>query len=126
MKQHDVTKKVMENVVRFEEKRSTVWLKRYWIVLVLLIFGIGYAAITIYNEYRFFDESFMVSWYFEDWELFTIVWRDALEFIWSLVPAYWVYGCGIGILILIVAIVGTHAKRKKIAKTLQSIKEFKK
>ncbi|MFH0749431.1 MAG: hypothetical protein V1917_00775 [Candidatus Gottesmanbacteria bacterium] len=126
MKQHDVTKKVMEKVVHFEENRSAGWMEKYWIALVFLFIGLIYASITIYKEYRFFDEDFMVSWYFEDWELFRVVWKDALAFIWSFVPVYWVYGLGIGIITVIGIVVGTYAKRKKITRILQSIKMYKK
>lgn len=125
MRNKDVTKKVMNRVVRFEEARTLNWFKRYWAILIILALGIVYAGIRIYIGYREFDEEFMVAWYFQDWELFQIVWRDALDFIWMLIPTYWVYGLGIGIIVLIIVILSTYTKRKNLKKKLQSIQTYK-
>ena len=125
MRNNDITKKVMNRVVQFEETRTSRWFKRYWIILFLLVIGIIYAGIRIYTGYQEFDEEFMVAWYFQDWELFQIVWRDALDFIWTLLPTYWVYGVGIGILGMSIVIFSTNTKRKNLKKKLQSIQTYK-
>jgi|GEM_PF-2229635 len=125
MKQQDMTKSVMDRVVRFEERRSLNWLRRYWSVLLIICIGIVYAGIRIYFGYRENDEEFIVSWYFQDWELFQIVWKDALQFIWDLLPAHWVYGFGIGIIGAVVMIVCTHTLRRNVQKKIQSIQSYK-
>jgi len=125
MRNKDITKQVMNRVVRFEEARSSTWFKKYWAILIILGIGIVYAGIRIYVGYREFDEEFMVAWYFQDWEMFQIVWRDALDFIWMLLPMYWAYGVGIGIMGIVIVILSTYTKRKNIKKKLQSIQTYK-
>ncbi len=125
MRNNDITKKVMNRVVQFEETRRSRWFKKYWVILSLFVIGIIYAGIRIYTEYLELDEEFMVAWYFQDWELFQIVWRDALDFIWTLLPTYWVYGVGIGILGMSIVIFSTNTKRKNLKKKLQSIQTYK-
>lgn len=126
MKTNDVTKKVMEKVVQYETKRSTNWIRRYWFFVGLVFVGIMYALIRTYIGYREFDEDFMVLWYFEDWELIKIVWKDALQFIWELVPQYWVYLTTFGIVILGIGIFGTKNKRKQVHTRLHAVKNMKK
>jgi hypothetical protein len=89
--------------------------------LLLLFFVIVYALIRIYTGYREFDEEGMVLWYFEDWELFKIVWKDALEFIWWLLPTYWVYGFALGVVSIATLLLFTRKSRNKMKKRLQSI-----
>lgn len=122
MKHKDVVKPVMEKVIRFEKKRSSSWVKRYIGALVLLGIVIFYMLIRTFLEYREIDEEFMVLWYFEDWELFQRVWKDALEFIWTIVPRFWLFASILGFCSMIGMILATRKKRHMVKKRLQSMR----
>ena len=124
MKTHDVSRQVMDSVVRFENIRT----RRWWTLFIAVIFVLlGSAGIAVYIAgTSLFEEEIrnLVALYFEDFDMIKNLWQDALEFIWAIVPKELIYFAVCIIIFVGILIILTRSKRRLNAKRLQSIARY--
>ncbi len=108
----DVTTSVMGRVVKYEKKRTSVWM---WTlvaalgVLAALLAGSIYVVGTSFFEDEF---SWLVSFYFVDFDTFRQTWREAVSFVWDIIPHSFVYFALFLAAVIVAAIFLTRSKRR--------------
>ena len=125
MKSVDLSGKIMEQVIRYEKQRTMSWFARYWLALLVLLLGVGASIHITIDYYRHADPEFFLGLYFYDWETITILWQDAFEFIWGLVPQEWIVIGGILALAVISVMLMTRGERKRVLKRMTAIRSYK-
>jgi len=114
----------MDQVVGFEKKRSGLWLKKYWFLILMLFLGVIFSAGIILLEYLNEDLGFYLSLYLLDWEMVQVLWREALDFLWSMTPQTWAW-TGLLLYFFIIGVIFiTRPKRRVIKRKLDSLKRY--
>lgn len=111
MQKHDLTKIIMGKVVRFEERRTKLWLGKYIFILLLfiavLIFLI-YISVNIIQKQQTAD---LLAIFGEDREIIAEFWQDTVTTFWEELPLIWL---GLGGLALTGIIIYLRLSGKKI------------
>lgn len=118
----DTTKQVMDKVIRFEKKRSGQWYQRYWFILTLLALSVVFGGKIIWERLSSEDAWFFLGFYFADWEIFQVLWQEALSFVWDLTPREWLVASFAILLVIVFVMLVTRNKRFLIKRRLASIK----
>jgi len=85
-KRVDITKSVMERIVRFEERRSKRWLTIFWGIAILVTIFLGGSLLQAYiilSERRTWD---LLEIFYQDREIITEFWQDTLLMFWAELP----------------------------------------
>ncbi len=119
----DLTNSVMEKVVRFEKRRTWLWISRFITAAGILI-GVAltfllFAAKDISER----DTLSLLSLFGEDKEIVQEFWRDTLGIFWEELPQR---KLAIGVGLLIIAIVLFVINRKRIKLMVKKIKNIAK
>ncbi len=124
MKQIDVTKHVMNNVVRYERAGISVWIRSFIISIIgISIVGV-YVGILIISDLlskRAFDLFELFS---QDPEIISEFWQEALTTFWEEIPQHLLYMCVFVILLLVLSILITRKKRIIIRKKLKELDKY--
>ena|SRR5258708_27852189 len=123
MKKNDLTRRIMDQVVGFEKRRSQFWLIRLIFVLITVL-GLGgfflYLTISILVEQKSFD---LLNLFGEEFEIIKDYWKDTLiTFIEEIPPEKII----LGIVFILIAIIILVKYRKKIRLVLTKLKNVAK
>ncbi len=121
MKKIDITKLVMERIVKIEKRRTWVWIWRFIILnLVLVIGGLGFLIIAGKQIFEM-DTFSILSLFGEDREIISEFWQDSVSTFWEELPKLQL---GIGVGLLIVVVIFIWIKRKRIKLMIKKIKNI--
>lgn len=125
-KNFDLTKSVMERIVRFEKKRTWLWIWRFVVGIGILVA----AALTFFvfavKDVRERDTLSLFSLFGEDTEIIREFWRDTLGIFWQELPREKL-AIGGGFLIIVFAIFVMNRKRIKfMVKKIKNIAKYTK
>jgi len=124
-KKPDISRRVMDQVVRYEERNAITWRTKFLVVLVclfgLLAAGI-YLLIQYFSEYQLFA---LFELFQQDREIIIEYWQDTLSVIWDETPKDIVFlglcVCGM----IIIYILATRKKRNILNKKMQQISAYR-
>lgn len=119
MKNHDVTKPVMEKIVSYERMRVRTLFLRLIVVFGALLFVLGSALYLFAQELVERQTLELVELIFEDPEVISEFWRDALYVIWEELPRRWLIMAGIIVATGLYIWIATKQKRNR-ARAIQS------
>lgn len=122
-KDFDITKSVMDKIVRFERRRTWLWISRFITAAGILI-GVAltfllFAAKDIGER----DTLSLLSLFGEDKEIVQEFWRDTLGIFWEELPQG---KLAIGIGLLIIAVILFVINRRNIKLMVKKIKNIAK
>ena len=126
MKNADVTKSVMENVVSFESRRTRKWIGIF-LLIILVILGLIIAVAThIYGTLSERHTLDVLEIIFQDREIISEFWQDTLFIAWEEFPRRSFY-----IVLALVAVFAavwavTKKSRKIIARRVEELAKRKK
>ncbi len=121
MKKIDITKSVMERIVKIEKRRTWVWIWRFVILnLVLVMGGLGFLIIAGKQIFEM-DTLSILSLFGEDREIISGFWQDSISTFWEELPKVQL-GIGVGLLIIVVIFI--WIKRKRIKLMIKKIKNI--
>lgn len=103
MKNADLTRSVMDRVVRFEKRRTRRWMTMFFVVLAVLAVFLGVSFIRAYSvvsERRTLD---VLEIFREDREVVSEYWQDTISVALMELPI-WTIVCGIGLSVLLGAV----------------------
>lgn len=124
MKSIDITKPVMQKVVRFESRRTKSWLRRYAAFLFILG-GILLASFIITtNQIIQFQLYDMFSLLQEDREIIAEFWQDTLATFFEELPYTPLTVAGIAIGAIVLVVLATRKKRGIIQKKLSGLAKY--
>lgn len=121
MKTPDVTKPVMDKVIRFERKRTMSWFRRYWLIIILsgvLVLLLGWFIVKTLSDQQSFV---LLSLFRQDPEIISSYWRDTLWVFWQEVPHRVLWISAVLLLGIIIGVVVTRRKRKILHSKLQKL-----
>jgi hypothetical protein len=121
MKIPDVTKPVMDKVVRFERKRTALWFRRYRVSIIvsgILVFISGWVIVQTLSDQQSFT---LLSLLGQDPEIIASYWQDTLWVFWQEVPQRMVWISVILLVCIIMGVVVTRRKRKILRSKLQKL-----
>lgn len=125
MKTIDVTKSVMNQVVRFEKRRSFWWLAKFFFALLVLtsagIWFLGIAMTQIAERHTLE----LLTLFTQDREIIAQFWQDTLLVIWEELPQRKLIIAGIMIVSIIVVVLLTRPRRMIIWKRIRQIIKYK-
>ncbi|HEX6977060.1 MAG TPA: hypothetical protein VF185_01705 [Patescibacteria group bacterium] len=120
-KNTDLTKSVMDKVVKIEKRRSWAWISRFVILnLILFLGGLGFLIIAGKQIFDM-DTLSILSLLGEDREIISEFWQDSVSTFWEELPKAYI-GLGIGLLIIVVILF--WIKRKRIKLMIKKIKNI--
>lgn len=111
MKRVDVTKSVMEKVVRFEEQRTWRWV---WLFLALVAAIVASIGMSVFSAYRTLHEQRTLDLFellFEDGEIVAEFWRDVVSVALEELPQTAILAAGIFMCLLIGLFIVTRRQR---------------
>lgn len=109
----DITKSVMDRVVRFEKKDTDAWRRRFIIltaVLSIIIFIIVWAIVRALSEEQSWS---LLTLFNQDPEIISSYWKDTVWVFWQGVPQVYVY-LGTAVLCILVGLWLLTRKKRKI------------
>lgn len=109
----DVSKNVMDRVVRFEEDRSRHWYVKFSLILLGLVAVIFGGAVIVWNQFSQNQTFELFTLFYEDWEIISEYWKDTLEIIWEEAPQDVIF-IGLSALIVVIAVVILSRRKRKI------------
>ncbi len=121
MKNTDVTKSVMDNVISYESHRTRIWLGVFLTALFVAI-GLILALIRyIYGTLLDRHTLDVLEIVFQDSEIISEFWQDALVVVWEEFPKFSLY-IGFGLMVLFgVMWIRTKKKRKIMARRIEEL-----
>lgn len=119
MKNHDLTKPVMEKIVSYERKRVRTLFVRLAVVFGALLFVLGSAMYLFAQELVERQTLELFQLIFEDQEIIRDFWQDALFIVWEELPRRWLL-VAIGIIIAGSMVWITTKKKRMRARAIQS------
>jgi hypothetical protein len=120
----DITKPVMDRVVRFERKNTDSWQRRFIVsmaILVIITLSILWAIISVLSTEQSWS---LLSIFTQDPEIIASYWRDTLWFFWQGVPQNYLLLGAIAIFLLIILWVFTGNKRKLIREKRRQLDKY--
>ncbi len=125
MKPIDVTKTVMNQVVRFEKRRSFWWLaKFFFVLLVLMSAGIWLLEIA-FTQIAERHTLELLTLFTQDREIIAQFWQDTLLIMWEELPQRKLIIAGVMIVGIIMIILLTRPQRMILWKRLRQILQYK-
>ena len=124
MKSVDVTKPVMEKVVRFEKRRSFWWIGRFFIILLVLCSAglwLSWIAAEQIAERQTLE---LLTLFTQDREIISEFWQDTLTIFWEELPQGKLIIIGVLLLLIIMLILLTKKRRMIVWKRIQQIKKY--
>lgn len=115
----DLTKPVMEKVVRFERRHIWIWVSRFVTILGILVAAAFAFLLFATKEIIERDTFSLLTLFGEDKEIIQEFWQDTLSIFWEELP-HRKLALGIGFLITIVVLVVVN--RKKITLMIKKVK----
>ena len=82
----DVSKTVMDKVVRYEEGRAWRWRRRYVLTLIILLCILTGGIYFIIRSFLDLQTFALLSLFREDWEVISEFWQDTLATVWEESP----------------------------------------
>ncbi|HUD20358.1 MAG TPA: hypothetical protein VMR81_07990 [Patescibacteria group bacterium] len=120
----DITKPVMDRVVRFERKNTDSWQRRFIVsmaILVIITLSILWAIISVLSTEQSWS---LLSIFTQDPEIIASYWRDTLWIFWQGVPQNYLLLGAIAIFLLIILWVFTGNKRKLIREKRRQLDKY--
>ncbi len=114
----DLTQPVMEKIVRFEKRRSKIWLIRFTaIVAVLLLVG---AVLAVRAAQRIWERQSLelLTLFAEDREIIAQYWQDTLGIFWEELPQRSLTLLALALILLLLIIFFTRKKRQVVKKRM--------
>jgi NADH:ubiquinone oxidoreductase subunit 6 (subunit J) len=121
MKTPDVTKPVMDKVIRFERKRTALWFRRYRVIISvsgILVLILGLVIVKTLSDQQSFA---LLLLFHQDPEIIASYWQDTLWVFWQEVPSHMVWISVILLVGIIIGVVVTRRKRKILRSKLQKL-----
>lgn len=87
MKSIDVSEQVMQKIVRFEETRTRVWLRRFYIFLITLVIVLGVYLWISWKTMSDLHTWDLLNLFSEDWEIITEFWSETIMTFFIELPA---------------------------------------
>lgn len=124
-KKPDISRRVMDQVVRYEERNAATWRTKFLIVLICLfgLLAVGiYLLIQYFSEYQLFA---LFELFQQDREIILEYWQSTLSVIWDETPKDIVFlGLCVCVIIVIYLLV-TRKKRNILKKKMQQISAYR-
>jgi hypothetical protein len=125
MKNVDVSKSVMNKVVRFERTRTRSWFRTFILSIVILLFSLVTLVvlmIRILSERQVWE---LLTLFGQDPEMISSYWQDTLWVIWEESPHRIITLTAIIVLAVIGIYILTRRKRKVLKKKLDVLEKYK-
>jgi hypothetical protein len=124
MKTIDVSKNVMDRVVRLEKTRTVRWLVVFIIILSALF--TLFIILTILGAHVISDRRGwdLLLLFRQDPEIIAQYWRDTLWVFWEEAPQNIIVLSGVSLLIVFMVIIKTNRKRKIVKKKLHQLEKY--
>jgi hypothetical protein len=126
MKQTDLTRPVMQKIIKFEINRS----RRQWnnliIILLILIVSLLSATTLFINQLLERGTLDVIELFQEDYEVISEYWKEAFDTFLAELPRDTMLFIGIISLIIVVFILITRRRIMIIKKRMQQIKDYEK
>lgn len=120
----DVTKSVMQKVLRYEKKRTRWWNGIFVTSVTVLVCVFILSAFYVAKAFTDDPFSWLVTLYFTDSETLRNTWREAIGFVWDIVPHDAVYFALFVFAAIIVSIIVTASRRRVNNRRMQSVKQY--
>lgn len=121
MKNADVTRSVMDNIVSFESHRTRKWIGIFLAVLLLIVGFMGIVATQIYGALLERHTLDVLEIVFQDREIISEFWQDTLFVVWEEFPKLSLY-IGIGLIFVFGAVwLGTKKRRKIMSRRIEEL-----
>jgi hypothetical protein len=122
----DVSKKVMDKVIHFEEDRSRQWYVKFSLMLLGLFAIIGGGIIIVYNQFSQSQTFELFTLFNQDWEIIAEYWQDTIATIWEESPQDVVIVGLSSVIIIVALVILTRAKRKQLGKVREEVAKYRK
>lgn len=113
MKKIDVSDSVMKKIERFEQSRSSLWLREFYIgitILFLLVAGLLWISWQSITDLQGWD---LLSIFAQDKEIIRDYWQDSVMTFIQELPIETLFYAVI-IMIILIAVIGITRKRRKV------------
>jgi cytochrome bd-type quinol oxidase subunit 2 len=122
----DISKNVMDQVVRFEEDRSRQWYVKFSLMLLGLIGIIGGGVIVVWNQFSQNQTFELFTLLNEDWEIISEYWKDTLGIIWEEAPQDIIIIALSAIVVAVAIVILSRPKRKQLEKVRRQVNKYRK
>lgn len=126
MKTIDLSKSVMNRVVKFEKRRSIVWLSRLIIFIVILIVSLVGVLWLITREVIERKTLVLLELFAEDREIINEFWQDTILTFWEELPQEQFALTVVILLSLMMAILLSRQKLKVVIRRIKQLTSLKK
>lgn len=124
MENKDLTRKVMDKVISFERKRSTLWIKVFLFTLSALSLMVAVYFLMAIRQVQGGQIFDLLSLFGEDSEIIEEFWQDTLSIFLEQLPVWsLIYGC-LALIAIFIFIVITNKKRSLIQKKLLAVEKY--
>lgn len=119
----DLTKSVMDKIVKLERKRSWLWISRFITIVGILIAGALVFLLFAAKDIAERDTFSLLTLFGEDKEIIQEFWQDTLATFWEELPQR---KLEIGFGLIVIAVILFFINRKKIKLMVRKIKNIAK
>lgn len=126
MKNHDLTKPVMDKVVSYERNRARTLFTRLAVVFGALLFVWASALYLFAQELVERQTLELFQLVFEDQEIIRDFWQDALFIIWEELPRRWLLVATGIIFAGIIVWISTKKKRARARRVQSNLEHYRK
>ncbi len=120
----DITKPVMDRVVRFERKNTDSWRRRFIVsmaILVIITLSVLWAIVSVLSAEQSWSLFTLFS---QDPEIISSYWRDTLWVFWEGIPQNYLLLGVISVFLITVLWVFTAKKRKIIREKRHQLDKY--
>lgn len=126
MKKNETTKKIMNEIASFEERRSRSWLIAFSLTIVVLLGSIVGAGVRTYMVLSYRRALDVLEIFGEDREIFLEYWQDALFVFFSELPRGTVMFALCFLILLVIYWIITKHQRRITARRLSELAKLRK
>ena len=124
MKRSYITEKIMNKVIIYEENKSRNWLRRFMVILLVLVISVLLFMILFVKEMNYNKTFDLLSLFTEDKEIIDQFWQDTLSVFLMEIPQNYALLGLIGLISLIVLVIIGRKKLKLVKKKLGQVEKY--
>lgn len=125
MKSIDMTKPVMEKVMRFEKRRSLWWLGRFFLILLVLSAAGLWLLWVVATQIAQRQTMELLTLFTQDREIIAEFWQDTLTVFWEELPQGKLIIIFLILAVIVLFILLTRRHRMIVWKRIRQIKNIK-
>ena len=122
----EVSKIVMDKVIRYEERNTRRWRKKYIFILVILLSILTGGIYFIIRSFLDLQTFALLSLFREDWEVISEYWQDTLATVWEESPHGLILLGFCMCAMIILYIYFTRRKRLLLKKKMKQVEKYHK